>query len=124
MRLEFIIIAIFAVSFSFILFLYVINSTKMKKKSGQKEEKSQKSVETTKVKKVEVKPKDDGGKVEVESEILTEKPVEKAMKEANIEFQINEAFEKIKMFIEKLIMCIIYHMVYYHQQNCLLEMQL
>ena len=96
MKLEYILIAAFALVFSFIFLVYYINTLKMKKKSQPKAEKSKKPEEAAKPKKEAEQPKkDDGGKVEVQSEVLTEKPVDTAKKEANIEYEINAAFEKI-----------------------------
>ena len=85
MKLEYFFIGFFALISLFILIFYIINTVKMNK--------TQKKV--TEKKMTEEKKKDDD-KIEVPAEQSKEKPVEKAIKEANIEFQIKEAFEKIE----------------------------
>lgn len=84
MKLEYIFIGIFALISLFILVFYLINSAKINKKQKKVTEK----------KKTEDKIKDE--KIEVPAEQSKEKPVEKAIKEANIDYQIKEAFERIE----------------------------
>ena len=95
MKLEYIIIAIFAVLILYVGLVYVINSIKMKRKAKPKTEEKPKTTSVVTQTKPTTKPSGEIGKVEVKSEILTEKPVEKAIKETNLDYQINEAFEKI-----------------------------
>ena len=78
--MEFIIIGVFVLVFAYIGILYLINSRKQKNKS-------------TKVEKPEVK-EDVAKKIELKSEIIKEKPVETALSEATIEYEINEAIQK------------------------------
>jgi len=84
MKLEYFFIGFFVIISVFILVFYTINTVKMNKVQKKVAEK----------KKAEEKKKDE--KIEVPAEQSKEKPVEKAIKEANIEFQIKEAFERIE----------------------------
>ena len=84
MKLEYILIGSVALISLFILVFYSINTRRINKKQTKVPEK----------KKVEEKTKDE--EIEVPAEQTAEKPVEKAIKEANIDYQIKEAFERIE----------------------------
>ena len=94
MKVEYFIIGFFAVAIAYVALVYVLNMVKQKRKNKPKEDGKPKS-DSSKTTKPEKSNKTDGGKVELEHEVLTEKPIDLAVKEANIEYQINEAFEKI-----------------------------
>ena len=89
MKLEYFFIGFFALISLFILVFYIINSVKINKKQKKVLENKK-----TEEKNKEEKSKDE--KIEVPAEQSVEKPVERAIKEANIEFQIKEAFERIE----------------------------
>ena len=79
----YIIIGVFGAIFLFILILYMINTKKINKKVQKTKEKE----------KVE---KEKHEKVEVESEITKEKPLDAAIAQANIDYHVKEAFERIE----------------------------
>ena len=86
----YIIIGVFAVIVLYIVALYFVNSRKIKKKNAQKTEKVEKEKE---------KPVDKNEKVEVQSEITTGSPLEKAINEANNysnKTEIEIAFQKME----------------------------
>ena len=90
--LEYILIAVLAGIFLLLLLTYFINSKKIQKKAKAKEKSNDKPKEKSKTD----EKKDPNEKVEVPSVISSEKPVEKAIKEANAEYHIKEAFEIIE----------------------------
>lgn len=82
----YIIIGVFAVIFLYIMALYFINSRKIKNKNVQKAEKAEKT------------EKDKNEKVEVQSEISSGNPLEKAIKETNDysnNTEIEQAYKQI-----------------------------
>ena len=95
MKLEYIILGVFGIAILYVVVVYIFNSIKMKNKNKPKNEEKPKTTSVVTQTKPTTKPSGENGKVEVKSEILTEKPVEKAIKETNLDYQINEAFEKI-----------------------------
>lgn len=89
---EYILIGVLVGIFLILLLTYFMNSKKINKKSKSKD----KVLDKLKDKDKKDEIKDPNEKVEVPSEIINEKPIDKAIKEANAEYHMNEAFEKIE----------------------------
>lgn len=83
--LGYIIIGVFVLIFASLAVLYFINSKKIKKASKAKAKKDDASK----------KPDEKAEKVEVKSEVIKGNPVENAIKSANAEQEMEEAFRRI-----------------------------
>ena len=95
MKIEYLIIGFFAIAILYVLLVYIFGIIKQKIKNKQITNEKSKPAEKPAQKPTQKPSKSDEGKIEVEHEVLTEKPIDNAIKDANIQYQINEAFEKI-----------------------------
>ena len=92
--IEYVLIGVLSGIFLLIALTYFINSKKIAQKGKPKAKKEDKPKEKVDEKKDD--KKDAGEKVECPSEVIADKPVARAIQEANAEFHMKEAFEIIE----------------------------